>query len=99
MKLPRLKYNAAEIASLTVLLAVAAILAAVLLARSCDSRHPAGPAAGASADSIISVIDSVRAVNPDSVRSAIKKKNKTKSNKTTPRKPASRDYLDEPVNE
>lgn len=62
MRLPKLKYNAAEIASLTVLLCVAALLAAVLLARSCDRQTTAARPETAATDSISSLIDSKQAV-------------------------------------
>ena len=99
MKLPHLKYNAAEIASLTVLLAVAAILAAVLLARSCAATSDGADTASIAADSIASAID--RSDKSPVIDSSKPKKAKNKKVKRTAadRQPVSRDYLDEPVNE
>lgn len=97
MKSPRLKYNASELASLTILLAVAGILAAVLLARSCGNSHAAGTHTDQSAaDSIAALIDSVNIVDHGTASSP---KNKGRSNNAAVRQPVSRDYLDEPVNE
>ena len=99
MKLPHLKYNAAEIASLTVLLAVAAILAAVLLARSCTATTDRADTASIAADSIATAIDR-SGKSPVIDNSKTKKaKNKKVKRKAADRQPTSRDYLDEPVNE
>lgn len=99
MKLPQLKYNAAEIASLSVLLAVAAILAAVLLARSCATTPDSDNSVIMTADSIAAAID--RSGKSPVIDSPMTKKAKNKKIKRTAadRHPASRDYLDEPVNE
>lgn len=100
MRLPQLKYNAAELASLTVLLAIGAILAAVLLARSCNNKPPAASVSATSAaDSIAAAIDSTVNVIRGPLPSSKKTKSKTKSTKPADRQPVSRDYLDEPVNE
>ncbi len=100
MKLPHLKYNAAELASLTVLLAVAGILAAVLLARSCKSGHVNDATVSTAADSIATVLDN--SSKSSVIRDAPKKKrtkNKKANRPAADRQPVSRDYLDEPVNE
>lgn len=99
MKLPHLKYNATEIASLSVLLTVAAILAAVLLARSCAASHDSGNSAIMAADSIAEAIDRSDK-SPVTDRHKTKKaKNKKVKHTAADRQSNSRDYLDEPVNE
>lgn len=98
MKFPKIKYNAAEVAALAVLFVVTAILATVLLGRSCKSgKQTDDIMLRENADSIVSVLD--RNTNPPVKAKKVKRKIKKTNLPDTMRRPISRDYLNEPVNE
>ena len=91
------KLSSGGLASLAALLIAVAVIAAVLLGRSCGAQNPQTVTSEV-CDSITAVIQAERSHRSDSTTSKKYRKKKNTVRKE-PRKPRERNYLDEPANE
>lgn len=94
----KFKLTSGELASLSALLIAVTAIAAVLLARSCETRGGLSDAVE-SCDSITVAVEAARSQHKNATVTKKHKRNRRDSVPKVQRKPLERNYLDEPANE